>query len=112
MGSWSRRHRTSSGSPPGPTALERGSFLGRESVEKYFEELRETCEEIRLVGQEFRDLGDCTLFVGRLEGRGRPSGAPVDSPFTAVFDFRGGQCSRIRAFLDHDEASRAASIAE
>ena len=98
--------------PVGATALEGGSFLGREGVEKYFAELRDTWEEIRLVAQEFRDLGDCTLFLGRLEGRGRASGAPVDSPFGAGFDFRGSQCSRIRAFPDHDEASRAASLTE
>lgn len=96
--------------PAGATALERGSFLGREGVEKYFEELRDTWEEIRLVAQEFRDLGDRTLFLGRLEGRGRASGAPVDSPFAAIFDFRGSQCSRIRAFLDHDEALQAAGL--
>jgi ketosteroid isomerase-like protein len=98
--------------PVGATALERGSFLGREGVEKYFEELRDAWEEIRLVAQEFRDLGDCILFLGRLEGRGRASGAPVESPFGAVFNFRGSQCSRIRAFPDHDEASRAASLPE
>jgi ketosteroid isomerase-like protein len=98
--------------PVGATALERGSLLGREGVEKYFEELRDTWEEIRLVAQEFRDLGDRTLFLGRLEGRGRVSGAPVESPFGAVFDFRGSHCSRIRAFPDHDEASRAASLTE
>ena len=111
-GSWSARHRTSSGSPSGPRHSSAASFLGREGVEKYFEELRDTWEEIRLVAQEFRDLGDRSLFLGRLEGRGRASGAPVESPFAAVFDFRGSQCSRIRAFPDHDEASRAASLTE
>lgn len=96
--------------PVGATALERASFLGREGVESYFEELRDAWEEIRLVAQEFRDLGDRTLFLGRLEGRGRVSGAPVEAPFGAVFDFRGSRCSRIRAFPDHDEALQAAGL--
>ena len=98
--------------PAGATALERVSFLGREGVEKYFEELRDTWEEIRLVAQEFRDLGDRTLFLGRLEGRGRASGAPVQSPFGVVFDFRGNRCSCIRAFPDHDEALQVAGLSE
>jgi ketosteroid isomerase-like protein len=98
--------------PAGATALERVSFLGREGVEKYFEELRDTWEEIRLVAQEFRDLGDRTLFLGRLEGRGRASGAPVESPFGVVFDFRGNRCSCIRAFPDHDEALQVAGLSE
>jgi ketosteroid isomerase-like protein len=98
--------------PVGAGALEGGSFLGREGVEKYFGELRGTWEEIRLAAEEFRDLGDCTLFLGRLEGRGRASGAQVESPFGAVFDFRGSQCSRIRAFRDHGEALGAAGLNE
>src|SRR5450631_2633104 len=96
--------------PVGAGALERGSFKGREGVEKYFEELRGAWEEIRIAAEEFRDLGDRTLLLGRLEGRGRASGAAVDSPFGVVFDFRGSQCSRIRAFPDHGEALRAAGL--
>ncbi len=96
--------------PVGAGALEGGGLVRREGVEKYFDELRDAWEEIRLVAQEFHDLGDRTLFLGRLQETGRASGAPVESPFGAVFDFRGGQCSRIRAFPDHGEALRAAGL--
>jgi ketosteroid isomerase-like protein len=93
-------------------AVEGGSFRGSEGVEKYFEELRDTWEEIRLVGKESRDLGDRVLLLMRIEGRGRGSGVPVDAPFGVVIDFRDGKISRTRSYLDHGEALRAAGLSE
>jgi ketosteroid isomerase-like protein len=51
-------------------------------------------------------------MLGRLEGRGKGSGVPVDSSLGMVFDFRGGEIARIRGYLDHREALRAAGLAE
>ena len=65
-----------------------------------------------MVGDEFRDLGDRVLLLGRTEGRGRGSGVQVDSPIGVVFDFRDGKMSRVRAYLDHGEALRAAGLSE
>ena len=59
---------------------------------------------------EFRDLGDRVLALGRTEGRGRASGVRVDSPLATVFNFSGAKMSRARAYLDHGEASRAAGL--
>ena len=44
--------------------VERDSFLGREGAEKYFEELHDTWEEVRLAAQELRDLGDAPSILG------------------------------------------------
>jgi len=35
---------------------------------------------------------------------------PVDTPYWAISDLRDGKVSRIRAFLDHGEALRAAGL--
>ena len=94
------------------TAVEGGSFRGREGVEAYFETLHETWEKVRLVAENVRDLGENVLWLGRIEGRGRGSGVPVDSPMGAVFDFRGGKVWRARSYLDHGDALRAAGLAE
>jgi ketosteroid isomerase-like protein len=72
-------------------AVEGGSFRGREGVETYFEALHATWEEVRLVAENVRDLGQTVLWLGRIDGRGRGSGVPVDSSMGAVFDFRGGK---------------------
>jgi ketosteroid isomerase-like protein len=93
-------------------AVEGGSFVGREGVETYFEVLRATWEEIRLVTQEFRDFGESVIWLGRIEGRGRGSGVPVDAPMGAVFDFRGRKVWRARSYLDHGQALKAVGLEE
>ena len=92
--------------------LEGVSFRGREGVERHFAELSDTWEEIRVVPEELRDLGDRVLLSLRMEGRGRGSGVPVTSKQWSVIDFRDGKVSRIRSYLDHDDALRAAGLAE
>jgi ketosteroid isomerase-like protein len=98
--------------PAMPGTIEGDSYLGREAVETYIEEGRDIWEEIRIDAEEFRDLGDRALLLGRMEGLGRGSGARVTTPYAMVFDFRGNKISRVRSFLDHDEALRAADLSE
>jgi len=93
-------------------AVEGNSFRGREGIEEYFGELRETWEEFRYVLDEVRDLGDSVLTLGRLEGQGRGSGVQVELPIGAISDYRDGKCWRLRAFGDHGEALRSAGLSE
>ncbi len=87
-------------------------YRGREGIEAFLGEVDETWEEFRPMPEEYRDLGDRVLALGRLRTRGRASGAPSDSPWGGVYDVRGGRVSRIRTFLDHGEALRAAGLSE
>jgi ketosteroid isomerase-like protein len=93
-------------------AVEGGSFRGREGVEEYLHELHDTWEEQRLLPEEFRDLGDSVLWLGRTAGHGRGSGVPVDAPMGGIYDFRDGKVSRVRMFFDRREAMRAAGLSE
>ena len=88
--------------------VEGDSFQGREGIEAFLAEVAETWEEFRPVPEEYEDLGERVLAIGRLETRGRGSGVPVQSPWAGVFDFRGRKICRIRTFLDHEEATRVA----
>ena len=92
--------------------IEGGSYRGREGIEAYFEVVCGTWDEFQLLPDEFRDLRDRVLWLGRAEGRGRSSGVRVDTPLGTVVEFRDGKMSRIRAYLDHDEALRAAGQSE
>jgi ketosteroid isomerase-like protein len=83
-------------------------YRGRDGIEAFLGEVDETWEEFRPLPEEYRDLGERVLGLGRLRTRGRASGAPSDSPWGGVYDFRDGKVSRIRTFLDHGEALRAA----
>ena len=90
--------------------VEAGSYRGREGIEIHFGNISDTWEELHVLGDEFRDLGERVLVLGRVEGRGGGSGVQVDAPAGFVIDFRGGKMSRIRSFLDHDEALREAGL--
>jgi ketosteroid isomerase-like protein len=85
-------------------------YRGREGIETFLAEIEETWEEFLPVVEEYRDLGDRVLGLGRLKTRGRASGVPSDSPWGGVYDFRAGEISRIRTFLDQGEALRAADL--
>jgi ketosteroid isomerase-like protein len=92
-------------------AIEGGEiFRGREGVERYFGRLSSAWDEFRFVPCEFRYRDDVVLVLGRLEGRGRGGGVPVDSPVGAVWELRDGKIWRLRAYLDHAEASEVAGI--
>ena len=87
-------------------------FSGREGLERFYAMLSESWEDFRSVAQDYRDLGDRVLALGRNRGRGKGSGVAVDGPSGTLFEFRDGKISRIRLFLDHGEALRAAGLDE
>jgi ketosteroid isomerase-like protein len=90
--------------------IENEVLRGREGIEKYFANLDNAREELRLMGREFRDVGDRVLWLAQMEGTGRGSGAPVISPAASLHDFQSGLISRTRSFIDHGEAFRAAGL--
>jgi ketosteroid isomerase-like protein len=52
------------------------------------------------------------LLLGRQVGRGKASGAHVDTPLAAIFDFRGDRIWRFRAYFDRAEGLQAAGLSE
>jgi uncharacterized protein len=85
-------------------------YRGREGIEGFLGEVDEIWEEFRPMPEEYRDLGDRVLGLGRLRARGRGSGVPIDEPWGGIYDVRDGKISRIRTYLDHGEALRAAGL--
>src|SRR5271157_31407 len=59
---------------PALSAVEGEVFRGREGIDTYWGRLDEAWEDYRLVADEYRDLGDSVLILGRMVGRGRGSG--------------------------------------
>jgi ketosteroid isomerase-like protein len=93
-------------------ALDGGGYRGREGVEKFAADTRENWEELQTLPEEFRDLGDRVLVLGRMKGRGKGSGVPVDSPYVTILDFRGDRIWRSRVYLDRAEGLRVAGLPE
>jgi ketosteroid isomerase-like protein len=90
--------------------LDGGGYRGREGIARYFGDLRATWEHLRVLADEYRDLGEGVLVLGRTDAQGIRSGVSVDAPIGIGFDFRSGRVSRTRAFLDHVEALNAAGL--
>src|ERR1700693_5567773 len=93
-------------------AYEGGCYQGCEGVERFAADTRENWEELQTIAEEFRDLGDRVLVLGRLRGRGKASGASVDQPYIAVLDFSGERVCRSEVYYDHAEGLRAAGLSE
>jgi ketosteroid isomerase-like protein len=97
---------------PSMVAIEGETYRGRDGIDRYFGSLNNAWEKFHIVRGGFRELGDVVVMLGRLEGRGKGSGVPVDASLGMVFEFRGGTISRIRGYLDHAEALRTAGLSE
>jgi ketosteroid isomerase-like protein len=93
-------------------AYEGGCYQGREGLERFAAALSEVWEEIQAIADEFRDLGDRVLVLGRQVGRGKGSGAQVDAPLAVILDFRGDRIWRSRGYVDRAEGLRVAGVSE
>jgi ketosteroid isomerase-like protein len=93
-------------------AVEGEVFRGREGIETYFGRMRDAWEEFLVVANDYRDIGDRVLLLGRLEARGLASGVPVSTSLDILYDLRDGEISRMHSYLDHDEAMGAAGLEE
>jgi ketosteroid isomerase-like protein len=69
-------------------------------------------EELRLEPEEFRDLGDDVLLIGRLYARGRESGVEIDPPIAWLATLREGRAVRMRGYLNIQEVLEAAGLRE
>jgi ketosteroid isomerase-like protein len=99
--------------PAVPVSFGGGALQGRKGIESYLRDVIDTWEEYRVLSEDFRDLGeDQVLVLSRVAGRGASSGGRVDEAMGQLFDFRGGRISRVRTYLDHDDALKAAGLEE
>ena len=92
-----------------PALQESDSCRGPEEVKRFWEGLDETMDELRLDPQEFVDAGDRVAVRLRYYGRGKESGAELETEmYHQVTTFRDGQMVRIEYFTDWPEAREAA----
>jgi ketosteroid isomerase-like protein len=87
-------------------------YRGHEGFREWMAESAATFEEIRMQPEEFRDLGDDVLLIGRIYARGRESGVEIDSATAWLFTLRGSRIVRVRGYLNPQEALEAAGLSE
>jgi ketosteroid isomerase-like protein len=87
-------------------------YRGHEGVRELLRDIDDTLAEIHVEFSEIRDPGDQIVAIGRIHTRGKTSGALTESPLGYVADFREGKVTRIRTYLDPEDALKAAELSE
>jgi ketosteroid isomerase-like protein len=92
---------------------EGGVYRGRESVDDYLRDLEDVFEDWHTEDEEYLDAGgDRLLLLYRIVGRGKGSGVPIDQRIAILWTVRGEQLALGVAYLEPEEAMRAAGLAE
>jgi uncharacterized protein len=87
-------------------------YQGYEGVRELYRDLYEAFTEPQAEASDFRDLGERVIAVGRLRGRGRESGAKVETAIAWLAEFKNGKAVRVREYLDPKDALEAAGLRE
>jgi ketosteroid isomerase-like protein len=102
-------------------AATEGSFVGHEGLRRFLADTIEIFELLQLDYTDIRDLGDRVLAIGSIQVRGRGSGVETDIPSAAIVEYRDGllwrfkdygEATRVRSYLDPNEALEAAGLRE
>ena len=94
-----------------PMAAVGGVYEGIDGIGRFFTDIEEAGPDFRieLDGVEEIDSKRVVAFL-RTSSTGRASGIPMAMPLTNVYDVIDGKISRIRIFLDRQEALEAVGL--
>ena len=96
----------------GPLEGQPTVYRGREGVREWFEQVDEVLGDVHMDFPEIRDLGDRILAIGHIRMRGEVSGAETESPMAYLIDYKNAKATRVRSYLDPQEALEAAGLLE
>jgi ketosteroid isomerase-like protein len=88
-------------------------YVGADGVKRFFTDIEDIGPDFRLEVQRVQaiDDGNALAFV-RFRSTGRASGIVTGAESANAYDFIDGKISRIRIFLDRNEALKAVGLAE
>jgi ketosteroid isomerase-like protein len=95
-----------------PTRADSQTRRGRAGMRAALEGWLDAFGEYSFTAQRFVDCGDDVLVIGREEGRGAVSGAPVSTTNHELVTIRDGKIVRFREFYDERAALEAAGLSE
>ena len=93
-------------------ALEGRVYRGLPGNEQFWTDIDAVWAEFRIETEDFRDLGDQVLVLGRAFAKGRESGVLLDQTAACIADLRDGKVVGFRSFTDQREALDAAGLRE
>jgi ketosteroid isomerase-like protein len=97
---------------PVRAALEGTVYRGPTAASQDCRAVDDRWENLRWEVEEIRDGGDWVLALGRINGRGRESGAEFNARAGWVARFRDGQVTDFHTYADRDEALEAVGLRE
>lgn len=97
---------------PFHTAREEGDpgYHGHNGLRAWFEDVAEILVESRVELDQFSQIGDRLLVLGRMTAR-RPGGDEVENEVAWVIEPKGERFQRGWSYASHEEAERAAKAA-
>ena len=97
---------------PVRAAIERTTYRGRDAASQYVAAVKDSWESLRWEVDEVRQAGESVLALGHIRGRGRGTGAIIDTSGGWVAQFRDGLITRFRTCTSREEALEAAGLSE
>jgi ketosteroid isomerase-like protein len=85
---------------------------GIEGFQQWARDIADAFEGFVLEPKELMDLGDRVLARVVLRGRGRGSGAPIETPMAVLWTLREGKIAACAVFRDEVQALEAAGLRE
>jgi ketosteroid isomerase-like protein len=82
----------------------------RAEVVRYLDEWGEMLEDIRFEPADFWEAGDRVVAIGKVRGKGKEGGVPVEVPLILVYVFDDDAIVRVEEYLDPKEALDAAGL--
>ena len=92
--------------------LEGTVYRGHAGLREFVADLDESWRTFRLDVEEFRDVGEAVVVLGRTLAEGMESGVRLDTASGFVFGVRDGKVHSFRSFLGKDAALAAAGLSE
>jgi ketosteroid isomerase-like protein len=83
-------------------------YHGHNGMRAWFEDVDEMFEETVVELEQYRQVGDRLLVLGRMTAKSRGSGEEVSTEVGWVVEPRGERFQRGWAYTSHEEAERAA----
>jgi ketosteroid isomerase-like protein len=88
-------------------------YLGANGIKRFFTDIEDTGPDFRIEVQRVQAIGDSTaIALLRVGSTGRVSGIATTADSANVYDFIDGKISRIRIFLDRNDALKAVGLEE
>jgi ketosteroid isomerase-like protein len=89
-----------------------GHYSGHQGVRDFFTNIRDAANSVHYEIEDLRAVGpDRVIALLRLTAESR-AGMKVDQQTANVYDIEDGKLTRVRVYLDQDEAVREAELAD